>query len=89
MAKTVDEIADVMFKMVEEATGLKKLKPSDLWKAMIDLYGKSDGVNRKLCKAAIRYLVDSGRLVYTYFWGGRTSSYHIGRAQQTINADAC
>ena len=48
MAKTVDEVADAMFKMVEQAQGLKKLKPLDLTKAMIQLFG--DEVNKKLCK---------------------------------------
>ncbi len=67
MAKSVDEIADAMFKMVKEATGQKKLKPMDLTKAMIEMYG--DEVDKKLCKSAIKQLVDSGRLVYTYFGG--------------------
>jgi hypothetical protein len=67
VAKSVDEIADAMFKMVKEATGQKKLKPMDLTKAMIELYG--DEVDKKLCKSAIKQLVDSGRLVYTYFGG--------------------
>jgi len=67
MAKTVEEIADAMYKMVEEATGLKKLKPMDLTKAMLQLFG--DEVDKKMCKAAIRQLVDSGRCVYTYFGG--------------------
>ena len=38
MAKTVEEIADHMFKMVEDAAGQKKLKPMDLTKAMIQLF---------------------------------------------------
>jgi hypothetical protein len=67
MAKTADEIADAMYKMVEDSQGLKKLKPMDLTKAMIQLYGKE--VDKKLCKKAIKQLVDSGRCVYTYFGG--------------------
>jgi hypothetical protein len=67
VAKSVDEIADAMFKMVKEATGQKKLKPMDLTKAMMEMYG--DEVDKKLCKSAIKQLVDSGRLVYTYFGG--------------------
>jgi hypothetical protein len=67
VAKSVDEIADAMFNMVKEATGQKKLKPMDLTKAMLELYG--DEVDKKLCKSAIKQLVDSGRLVYTYFGG--------------------
>ena len=67
MAKTVDEIADAMQKMVEDAQGMKKLKPMDLTKAMVQLFG--DEVDKKLCKKAIKVLVDSGRCVYTYFGG--------------------
>ena len=67
MAKTADEIADAMFKMVKDAFGVKKLKPMDLTKAMIQLYG--DEVDKKLCKEAIKVLVNSGRCVYTYFGG--------------------
>jgi hypothetical protein len=67
MAKTAEEIADAMYKLVEEATGLKKLKPMDLTKAMAQMYG--DEVDKKTSKGAIKLLVDSGRCVYTYFGG--------------------
>ena len=66
MATTVDEVADAMFAMVKDATGMKKLKPMDLTKGMVAKY--SD-VDKSTCKAAIKKLVDSGRLVYTYFGG--------------------
>jgi hypothetical protein len=67
MAKTTDEVADAMYKLVEDAQGMKKLKPMDLTKAMIQLYG--DEVDKKLCKAAIKQLINSGKCVYTYFGG--------------------
>jgi len=67
MAKTVEEVADAMFKMVSEAQGVKKLKPGDLTKAMVQIYG--DEVDKKLCKEAIKTLVNSGKCVYTYFGG--------------------
>jgi phosphopantothenate synthetase len=67
MAKSVDDIANAMFKMVEEAQGMKKLKPMDLTKAMMQLY--EGEVDKKTCKAAIKQLIDSGRCVYTYFGG--------------------
>jgi hypothetical protein len=67
MAKTVDEIADAMFNMVKDAFGVKKLKPMDLTKAMMELY--EGEVDKKTCKAAIKQLIDSGRCVYTYFGG--------------------
>lgn len=67
MAKTIEEIAEAMFTMVKDAQGVKKLKPGDLTKAMIELYG--DDVDKKMCKEAIKILVNSGRCVYTYFGG--------------------
>ena len=74
MAKTTEEIADAMFKMVEEAHGLKKLKAMDLTKAMIELYG--DEVDKKLCKKAIKELINSGKCVYTYFGGSYVEIPH-------------
>jgi len=70
MADQVDvqEVADAMYKMVKDAAGQKKLKPMDLQKMMIAHFGE-DRCNKKICKAAIRELVDSGRCVYTYFGG--------------------
>nr|MBN2276390.1 hypothetical protein [candidate division Zixibacteria bacterium] len=68
MAKTVDEIAEAMYNMVKDAMGVKKLKPMDLTKAMVQLYG-AEGVDKQVCKQAIKQLVDSGKCVYTYFGG--------------------
>ncbi|KPK87468.1 hypothetical protein AMJ80_11990 [bacterium SM23_31] len=62
---TIEEIADAMYKMIKDAEGQKKLKPTDLIKAVADAYG----TDKKTSKLAIRSLVDSGRLVYTYFGG--------------------
>jgi ethanolamine utilization protein EutA (predicted chaperonin) len=67
VAKTVEEIADAMFTMVKDAQGVKKLKPTDLTKAMAELFG--DDVDKKTCKEAIKTLVNSGKCVYTYFGG--------------------
>ena len=64
---SVEEVADAMYKMVKDAMGQKKLKPTDLTKAMIQIYG--DKVDKKLCKLAIKELVNNGRCVYTYFGG--------------------
>ena len=67
MAKSVGEVADAMFKLVEQAHGLKKLKAMDLTKSMLEMFG--DEVDKKLCKQAIKRLIDSGKCVYTYFGG--------------------
>ena len=67
MAKSIDEVADAMFQLVEQAQGVKKLKAMDLTKSMLEMFG--DEVDKKLCKKAIKQLVDSGKCVYTYFGG--------------------
>ncbi len=67
MAKTAEEVAESMFGLVKDSFGIKKLKPGDLIKAMKEAYG--DEVDKKLCKEAIKLLVNSGRCVYTYFGG--------------------
>jgi len=67
MAKSADEVANAMYQLVEQAQGVKKLKAMDLTKSMIEMFG--DEVDKKLCKQAIKQLVDSGKCVYTYFGG--------------------
>ena len=67
MAKTAEEVAEAMFALVSEAQGIKKLKATDLTKSMIEMFG--DEVDKKLCKEAIKQLINSGKCVYTYFGG--------------------
>lgn len=64
----VEAVAEAMFQLVTEYQGKKKLKAGDLTKAMVEKFG-DDECDRKLCKAAIRILIDTGRCIYTY-WGG-------------------
>ncbi len=64
---SVEEVAEAMFKLVAQAQGQKKLKPGDLTKAAVQLYG--DRADKKTCKEAIRHLIESGKCVYTYFGG--------------------
>ncbi len=68
MAATTDDVADAMFELVKDCQGKKKLKALDLTKAMIQKFGEAE-CDKKLCKAAIRTLMDSGKCVYTYFGG--------------------
>jgi hypothetical protein len=65
---TIDNIADSMFELVKSTHGKKNLKPMDLIKAMIDEYGE-DACDKKMCKEAIRQLIDSGRCIYSYVGG--------------------
>jgi hypothetical protein len=65
---TVDTVADSMFELVKSTHGKKNLKPMDLIKAMIEEFGE-DACDKKLCKLAIRQLIDSGRCIYSYVGG--------------------
>ncbi len=65
---TVEELADSMYKLVEEYTGKRKFKAQDLVKDVIQKYGE-DIVSKKDGKQGIQLLIDSGRCVYTYFGG--------------------
>ncbi len=65
---TVEEVADAMYDLVKATHGKKNLKAMDLTKAMIEKFG-DDAVDKKLCKQAIRQLIDSGRCIYSYFGG--------------------
>ncbi len=65
---TVEQVADSMLELVKSTYGKKNLKPMDVVKAMIEKYG-DDKVDKKLCKEAIRQLIDSGRCIYSYVGG--------------------
>jgi len=65
---TIDQIADAMFDLVKSTYGKKNLKPMDVTKAMIDEFGE-DAVDKKMCKKALRQLIDSGRCTYKYAGG--------------------
>ena len=62
---TKEQITEEMFKLVSEFAGKKKLKPMDLVKTMRDKHG----VDKKICKEALKDLIESGKCVYTYFGG--------------------
>lgn len=67
MSVSVDEVANSMYELVVQMKGKKNLKPTDLIKAMNEKYG--DDVDKKLCKQAIRQLVDGGKCQYSYAGG--------------------
>jgi hypothetical protein len=67
MAVTKEQVADAMYELVKQYQGKKKFKALDLTHAMQEKFG--DECDKKLCKLAIRSLMDSGRCVYTYFGG--------------------
>jgi hypothetical protein len=81
MAATVEAVADAMYQMISEYQGKKKLKATDLTKAMIERFGEGE-CDKQLCKAAIRTLVDSGKCVYTYFGGSYIELPHVEGAAE-------
>jgi hypothetical protein len=62
---TKETVAEAMYDLVKDYAGKKKLKPMDLTKAMREKFG--DACDRKICKDALKALIESGRVVYTYF----------------------
>jgi hypothetical protein len=64
---SVSTVADAMYEMVKEYHGKRNLKAMDLTKAMIEKFG--DPVDKQMCKAAIRELIDNGRCTYSYVGG--------------------
>nr|CAJ31126.1 dsrD [uncultured sulfate-reducing bacterium] len=65
---TVEEIADAMYDLVKSAYGKKDLKPMDVTKAMIQQFGDEE-VDKRMCKKALRILIDSQRCIYKYAGG--------------------
>jgi len=72
---TVATVAEAMYKIVEENSGKKKFKPMDLTKLMKEKFG--DAADRKICKDALKELIESGRCVYTYFGASYVELPHI------------
>ena len=67
-APTVEEVADAMHKIVVEYHGKKRFKAGDLQKEMKAKFGKS-AIDRKICKNAIKLLMEDGRTIYGYAGG--------------------
>lgn len=65
---TIEQLSDAMYELVKSTYGKKNLKPMDITKAMIDQFGE-DAVDKRMCKKALRVLIDSGRCTYLYAGG--------------------
>lgn len=61
-----EEVKKLVYALVEQSTGKKKLKSSDIVKKIA---ADHEGVEKDDVKAALRDLVDAGTLIYTYFGG--------------------
>jgi predicted transcriptional regulator len=60
-----EEVKNKIYALVEKSVGRKKLKSSDIQKAV----SAEAGVTKDEVKEALRDLVDEGKLIYTYFGG--------------------
>lgn len=58
------ELQNKIYALVEKSMGKKKLKAGDINRAM-----EAEGAKREEIKAAIRELIDSAKLVYSYYGG--------------------
>lgn len=66
-----EELKDVIYAFVEKAKGKKKLKEKDIMKGV----ETETGVNKDEVKAAMREMINVGKLMYSY--GGGASSVEI------------
>ncbi len=60
-----EELKQKIYSLVEQSMGKKKLKQSDIEKKI----SEEAGVTRQDVKAALKELIDEGKLIYTYFGG--------------------
>ena len=68
MTVAKEELADAIFKMVEADAGKIRYKPRDLEKGMAKKFGEGS-VSKEEFKAALKELMDTGRLTYGYYGG--------------------
>lgn len=60
-----EEVKQKIYALIEKSVGKKKLKSSDIQKTI----SAEAGITRDEVKAALKDLVDEGKLIYTYFGG--------------------
>ena len=65
---STEELAEAMYHMVQESAGSRRLRPTDLTRAMIERFGP-ERCTKEHCKEALRRLVDAERCVYTFYDG--------------------
>ena len=65
---SIEELVEAMYQLVVETSGSRKLRPTDLMRAMNEKYG-ADRCSRDTCKQALRQLTESERCVYTFYDG--------------------
>jgi hypothetical protein len=79
---TSEEIAEAIYQVVKETTGVRKLRPVDLMKMMTERFGP-ERCSKDVCKEAIRRLMDSGRCIYTSYGGTTYVEIPSGEGSET------
>lgn len=77
---TAAELADAIFDLVKENYGKKKFRPTELQRAMATKY-EVRKLDKKLFKAAMREVIDNGRLIYTFYSGTYVEMPHDEKAE--------
>lgn len=86
MGMDIQLLADDIFKLVADNQGIERFKPQDVFKIMLKKH-ESEGVNKKDCKAAMKTLIQSEKLVYTVLNGSCTSLVGLPGCEEE-NTDA-
>lgn len=68
MSVSREDLAEAIFKKVEAEAGKVRFKPRDLEKEMAKQFGDGSFAKEDF-KAALKNLMDNGRLVYGYYGG--------------------
>ena len=77
---TAAELGDAIFDLVKENYGKKKFRPTELQRAMAAKY-EVRKLDKKLFKAAMREVIDTGRLIYTFYSGTYVEMPHEEKAE--------
>ncbi len=65
---SIEELVEAMYQLVKETTGTRRLRPTDVTRAMVERFG-ADRCSKEFCKQALRQLTESERCVYTFYDG--------------------
>ena len=77
---TADAVADAVYELVKENYGKKKFRPTELQRAMAAKF-EVKKIEKKTFKEAMRQVIDSGRLIYTFYSGTYVEMPHEEKAE--------
>jgi len=77
---TPTAVADAVYELVKENYGKKKFRPTELQRAMAAQF-EVDKIDKKTFKEAMRLVIDSGKLIYTFYSGTYVELPHEEKAE--------